>query len=229
MAADPQKLAKWQKQIGKIEQQILHLHHQRAMWREMSDAVAASSEHDDRSFFLDHYTSLYVDGAAMAVRRLAVDTGQRQEISLGILLADIAENPCTITRADFLAGYDKHDDDRDWAREDWLRLGRETWDRDWGDAETGCLDVARIKADLDLLRSTAEKVRGFADRTVAHIDSRGVKDLPTFNDLDLSIDTLGALFKRYAALLTGSGWAYLEPTMQGDWKRPFRKPLFDSY
>jgi hypothetical protein len=229
MTADPQKLAKWKKQIDKIQQQILHLHHQRAMWREMSDAVATSSEHDDRSFFLDHYTSMYVDGAAMAVRRLAVDTGQRQEISLGILVADIAANPCAITRNDFLARYEDNDDDRDWAREDWLRIGQETWDRDWGDPQTGCLNVAAIQADLELLRSTAEKVKGFTDRTVAHIDSRGAKNLPTFNDLDLAIDTLGRLFKKYAALITGSGWAHLEPTMQGDWKRPFREPLFEPH
>lgn len=229
MAGDRRKLAKWQRQIGRIEHQILNLHHHRAMWRSMSDAVAASSEHDDRSFFLDHYTSLYVDGAAMAVRRLAVEAGQRQEISLGMLLRDIVPSPCAITRSTFLARYDKQDEDREWARKDWLRVGQEAWDRDWGDLTADCLDVARIKADIDLLTSTAEKVRAFADRTVAHIDSRGVNELPTFGELDLAIDTLGALFTKYAALLTGSGWAYLEPTMQGDWKRPFREPLFSSY
>ena len=199
------------------------------MWREMRNAVVASSDHNDRSYFLDHYTSLYVDGAAMAVRRLAAKTGQPQEISLGILLTDIKAHPCTLTKAVFLEHYTNSEDDRERARQAWLQRGEAAWDQEWADPQTDCLDSARITADLDRLRATAERVKTFANRTVAHIDSRGVNDLPTFADLDTAIDTLGELFKRYSPLLTGAGWPFLEPAIQGDWKRPFRKALFDTY
>ena len=67
-----------------------------------------------------------------------------------------------------------------------------------------------------------------ADRTIAHIDKRGRTAAVTFGDLDRAIDEIGRVFQCYRELIAGSPLTTLEPTIQGDWKAPFRAPLFDA-
>lgn len=222
---DP-KLAKWHKEIERIGHHIIQLHHDRRLWREMCDAMSAAAPESDGTF-IQHYTKLYVDGASMAVRRLADVRGQCQTIALGRLIEDLRANPKVLNREVVVARYAHDDDQREWARTDWLRCGEEFWDTKWASADGG-LDIVRLQADLDALSATAEKVAAFADRVVAHIDSRGARDIPTFKDLDDAIDVLGELFKHYSILVDGKGWVFLEPAIQGDWKAPFRKPIFES-
>ena len=106
-------------------------------------------------------------------------------------------------------------------------MGRERFDEEWGDG-SGALDPARVQADIDALTDASSKVSALADRTIAHIDKRGFADEVTFGDLDRAIDEIGRVFQRYRELVVGSPLMTLEPTIQGDWKAPFRSALFGA-
>ena len=75
---------------------------------------------------------------------------------------------------------------------------------------TGSVMTVKIPDPLERLRSTAASVSGFADRTIAHIDKRGVKDQPTFAELDRAVGTLGVVLGRYSVLVRGSQLAFYD-------------------
>jgi hypothetical protein len=163
----------------------------------------------------------------IAVRRLADSGGQDNTISIGRLLADIAKNAHLLTRQRFVKGYEDETEQREWARE----MSVEQADRDWrrfgGDGDA--FDATKVAPDLEQLKVTVNSVAAFADRQVAHIDRRGVKQSPTFAELDKAIEVLGEVLGMYSVLIKGSRMAFYEPTIQDDWKSPFRRPIFESF
>lgn len=211
-----QKIEKWERWIDRIEPDVIWLHHHRRVWRETVDALAGRK---DAEFFRTHYTRLYIDGAAMAVRRLAYNGADDKSRSLAQLLAEIIESPDVLDAARHGGMYASTVLGAD--------VGRERFEDEWGE-RSGALDPARIRADIDDLTEAARKVSTLADRTIAHIDKRGFADQVTFEDLDQAIDEIGCAFQRYRELIAGSPLTTLEPTIQGDWKAPFRSPLFAS-
>jgi len=48
-----------------------------------------------------------------------------------------------------------------------------------------------------------------------------------WGELKASIEAIGAMLQRYEALFSGSHWVLL-PAIEGDWREPFRRALFDS-
>jgi hypothetical protein len=104
-------------------------------------------------------------------------------------------------------------------------MQNDAFDRFAGDVGNH-VDPALVERDLEALRSTTSGVVHFATRTVAHLDKRGVDQEITFGELNRALDTLSDLVRRYHLLVTGSSLLRVEPTMQGDWKAPFRIPLF---
>lgn len=220
-------VAKWRHWLELIQPHVIGLHHERRIWREMRDALAERAP-DTAGVFLSHYTRLYVDGSAMAVRRLA-DQSKRDKTSVSLwrLIDDIRKQRDVWTRERYVDLFIK-DETRAEARRSLRRVAGEEFDETFGDDGSGRIDPERLEEDLAMLRSQAGRVTDFADRLVAHIDRRGVDELPTFADLDAAIDVCGHVFKRYHLLLHASSWLRLEPTIQEDWKAPFRQPLFDS-
>ncbi len=220
------KIGKWHQQIEVLEHQVMSLHHDRAMWRAIVDGLEEQAD-ANRGVFLDHYTRMYVDASAIAVRRIASETTDDHAISLGRLLTDIGANCGLITQKQFVARYEEPNDTEEWRQ----RAARQQGEHDWmvlggpGDA----LNAERVAEDLERLRSTAASVSGFADRTIAHIDKRGVKDQPTFAELDRAVGTLGVVLGRYSVLVRGSQLAFYEPAIQLDWRSPFRRPVFEPW
>jgi hypothetical protein len=85
------------------------------------------------------------------------------------------------------------------------------------------LDPAIPKADLMDLMWVAAEVKIYVDEHVAHNDAKPSPGLPTFKDLDASIDVIGQLFAKYANLLTAATWPILVPVLQHDWQAIFRQ------
>jgi hypothetical protein len=67
-------------------------------------------------------------------------------------------------------------------------------------------------------------VKTFADKRIAHYDSRAPRLLPTFKELDACIDHLEALLKKYLRLFRGEGESSVLPTWQYNWKEIFEIP-----
>ena len=90
--------------------------------------------------------------------------------------------------------------------------------------------VARVpKEDLAVLRRDAAKIKIYVDEHVAHDAADPMADLPTFEDLNLAIDAIGSIFKKYANVLTAGTYVTLEPAIQENWKAVFERPWLVSW
>jgi len=107
----------------------------------------------------------------------------------------------------------------------WACHARTTFDTKFGDAD-GLLCPAKNLDRRECLSSASKAISAFADRYVAHVDTRGLSELPTFEDLDMAIDEVGEQLKEVTLLLTAGSLMNAEPVIQADWKRPFRDPIF---
>ena len=90
------------------------------------------------------------------------------------------------------------------------------------------LDPTIPKADLADLGSKSEAVTRYVDQHLAHSDAKPRSAIPTFGDLDTTVDLLGRLFRKYGNLLTAAMYPSLVPVHQDDWLAIFRQPWIRS-
>jgi hypothetical protein len=151
---------KWRTWVDRLANHFYDLFHNRAIWREVTDAIRDRAS-DTSSVFIDHYTKMYVDASAMAVRRLAdIDPKDKRAISLGRLITDIVNQPGVVSRERYLALYEPFDDDPV-RRGFTVKRATDEYDDNWGDGSGG-LDLGRVRADLDTLEQSASAIADFA-------------------------------------------------------------------
>lgn len=219
-----ERLQRWRRHIDLITNHVWDLHHQRALWREMSEALVHASSAD--ATFLDHYSRIYVERQLIAVRRL-VDQDPRS-ISMARLLTELAEHPETMNRTRHLELWNLPDESEDLFEKMTVERAHATFDR-YADGDGQNLDPIRIRADLESWKQSAGVLKKTVDKKIAHLaDIPPDKPIPTatYDDLDAAIDAVGELVKKYSLLFTAGSIAQMEPAIQGDWKRPFRSALF---
>ncbi len=161
----------------------------------------------------------------MAVRRL-VDLDDRS-VSVARPLVDLAEHPETMTRAHHLGLWGLPTADKD-IRDEWLmEEAHAVFDR-YADGDGDNVDPSAVRRDLEHWKSTAGTIKRIVDKRIANFAAIDNSDIPraTFDDLDRAIDTVAEYIRKYTLLFTASSIAMMEPQMSGDWKRPFRDPLF---
>jgi hypothetical protein len=199
---------KWEGWVEKIMLDVLRLNRDWLMWTDMAPTLRRAG---GDLVFLGHYAQMYIDSQAMMVRRLVnVDN---QSVSLGRLLKELADRPDVTTRVRYVGRYPPVGHEG---------AGRE-FDRDWNDGK-GRLLTQKPLDDLAELQRAAQLVKKLADRTVAHLDTRGLDVNVTFGDLDSARETLTETFRRYATLVTGRYPGHCYPSLT-DWKAPFRAGL----
>lgn len=211
---------KWLSWLEHIKDAVIELHHNRQIWKELTEAIWEHAGDTPYDTFIAHYTRLYVDGQTMAIRRLVKEHSQSSEISLRRLVKDMIHQPTVMSRTRYVGLYTARVELED----HWVKKAEEDFANNFGTGEW--LDLLRLEKDLVTLDNDFELVTRFADRTVAHIDKRGVEQLPTFGDLNKAIDDAAEMFRRYALLLTASDWVMLAPAIQENWRAPFQRNLF---
>jgi hypothetical protein len=211
-------VAKWTAWLdqGPIWHNILTMHLQRHVWREMTEIVTSRGDLPE-SYWWAFQVQTYRATQATAIRRQA-DRDPRSA-SLANLLSGMADNAASITREWWLSLW--NDDDQFYAAEQWTA--------DYGREVETHIDPAIPAADLERLKSAVTHVKNYVDKHVAHSDAKAVsvQVTLTLGDLHAAIDVLGQIFLRYHHLLTGSTMAYLVPTLQHDWKAVFRVPWIE--
>jgi AbiU2 len=208
------KVEKWERDLETIKNEVLGLHHNRDVYRTVGQIV---DEHGQLppSLFFDYAQRTYAVTQSAAIRRQA-EVNPARVVSLASLLAEISAEPERLTREHFVALYDDPDPYFE-------QLGQATFDERFAGEVGDHIDPRIVEADLRELRKTSESVERYVDRYIAHTDREGLKTLPTFGEIDKAIDVIGEIFKKYALLLTASGWASLEPVAQHDWQAIFRQ------
>ena len=210
---------KWLCWLERLKFDVIDLHHHRHLWRSMNEALGQSP---DGETFLDHYTRCYVAAAATAVRRLSDPNARRDSITIARLIKDVRSQRQVMTRDRYSLLFDHPE------ILDGVRSGASAeFDRKWGDA-SGLVRVEFLTELESKIELHSSKVSAFVDRSIAHIDKRAATMPPTFGDLDAAIDTVGSVLQTCLLLLTAENWAGMTPTIQDDWRAPFRRAIFSE-
>ncbi len=206
---------RWRRWFDNIKNQIFNTHHRRQVYLEVMAMVDANPALQVPSAFYTWMRTVYVYDTTIAVRRL-VDR-DRRTVSFVKLMDQIADHPEVVTRGRFVARYPRLL--RDAGHRDFERFASPT-------AKTIHRRVIR-RHQRELL-ATAERLKRFVDKHVAHNDRRPMRRLPTYAELDDSIDLLGRLAQDYSLLLEQSALVEVVPVIQYDWKAPFRVPWIQA-
>jgi AbiU2 len=198
------RLSRWTGYVETIKHQVWELHHHRALWREMRQALLAASP--EETTFLDHYARLYGERQLIALRRL-VDTDSRT-ISLARLLTELSEHPATMTRGRHVELWSIPADPTD-VRHEWLtKDANESFDP-YADGDGDNVDPGQVAKDLDAWKSTCQKIKKIVDKRIAHFEAVDDTAIPTatYDDLDRAIDDVGKFISKYTLLFTASSIA----------------------
>jgi hypothetical protein len=203
---------KWNKWLDVIDDEVTILAINRHIFWEVQNIIRNNEAIQKPSSFYTFLGSSYVALAVMAVRRqLKIDNSS---ISFARLLQEIIDTPDVISRERFVDLYNgsvvKDLADRD-------------FDRFSGEGKNH-VDVNMVREELEKLKVLGKGCEDFADKRIAHYDSRAPRVLPTFNELDACIDHLEELLKRYRLLFRAEAVISVLPTWQYNWKEIFELP-----
>ena len=160
----------------------------------------------------------------MGIRRLC-DLDNRS-LSLVRFLEHIKNNPSLISRKAYgnLCGgsSDKYLENLSQDRRACLRelLANEEYDNLIGKNMLQP-DSNDIQKEIDELRNRAKSVTKYATKRIAHLDKKPPTTSPTFDDIDVTIDHIINLMKKYFHLLKATAMDF-EPHFQYDWLAPLR-------
>lgn len=219
MSVQDRNLERWNKWFDSVSQDLVDLHYNRAIYREIGHMVDVNPEIQRPSSFFRFLRNTYVMTQLILVRRQAAgvwqgDSEDKRSISFARLLLNISKHPEEISRQRFYGLF--AGEGRSTAQMD--RMLEAAGVKPTEDA----LDYEMVKKDLNLLTVTTKQLKGYADKMVAHVDTDGwTQSVPTFGELDDAIDFLGNLGSRYSILLRGREVKSFEPIIPPTWKSVF--------
>jgi hypothetical protein len=212
---------KWLSLLRTISGETTQLFLFRDYWRGLVEISEANPDLPPSSFFdaLGHW---YGTTQAIAVRRqLDKDT---RSVSFWRLLTDMAGHPEVMTRERHVALWHV-ENERDGAREAAAQLANENYDKFAGAGED-TIASERTLEDRERLEAIAKPVTGHVNKVVAHTDEKQLAEVVrvTYADLNQAVDELGWLLQKYVSLIEATMLPQVSPTIQEDWKAPFRVP-----
>lgn len=206
---DDERFKKWGDWIGVIHEDVENAILNRHIRQEVAAIIDANSRIQRPSSFYEWMAAIYSDSALMAVRR-QLDKDP-QSISLARLLSEIVAYPRVLSRGRFVGLY----------RPDLQNVAHREFDR-YVASGANQIDPIVVKTELDGLHKRTREVKRYGTKLVAHLDEKGPKNIPTFQELDETLDLIHELRARYLFLLRAV--TYPEPVWTYDWKAIFREP-----
>lgn len=192
--------------IGAEVQQLLVAEH---LFWETQKLIRQNAHVQKPSAFYRYMGDAHIALVVSGIRRqVKVDA---RSISIARLLSEIAEQPEKVSRKGYCDLYcdsvasqfaSRHFDKI-------AGLGRPHYPK------------ARAVSDLRALRERVRACEAFADRRIAHRDTREPSVVPKFVDVTRSIRHLDRLWCKYNLLLTAANYRTLMPTFQDDWSEIF--------
>ncbi len=171
------------------------------------------------SYFFEYVEDTYAVTQSVAVRRQAECTSR--VTTLGRLIREVQEEAPRLTR-EWWIGL--------WGTSSVVQFDVPgfAWEEQWAGGVGDHVDPSIPAHDLEQLTNGAAKVSDYVDQHLAHRDGRPKAGLPTFADLDASVDLLGMLYAKYGNLLTASTYPLLTPAIQHPWLDVFRHAWMPS-
>jgi hypothetical protein len=209
------RVIKWRRWCDEhIRPDVYSMHLHRHVFQEIS--AITNAQELPSSYFFEYLGETYATAQMIAVRRQA--DLHPQSASLGKLLSEIADDPERISRKFYVEA---------WGEDD-ARQASAAFDSFAGKGDEH-IDPLLVRRDLKSLSDTAESVTRYVNEYIAHSDARPKAAVPTFEELNVAIDSLGRLYDRYNNVLTGgSSHGSLTPVIiDHDWKAVFRVPWIE--
>ena len=209
------RITKWQRWMDVIKSQSYTLGLSRHVFTETFGIVKGNTSLPP-SLFWDQLAMWHAHSVAMTIRRqLKSDS---TSISLTRLLGELKEHGAVLTERWFCSQYEGSVI-ANLATNHFAQFTRPGIPH---------FDTGQASNDLQRLRTCARKVESYADRIVAHNDSRPVSEMPTYGDLDSARDLIHELTARYMLLLHASAMVQPIPTIDHDWKAVFAQPWLNQ-
>ncbi len=207
-------LSRWREWLDRIREDVLHLHLNRHVWRDLVAIVRSNPAIPEPGHIMGWFAALYSTTQAIGIRRHA--DLDKQSITLARLLEQIRGRPDVMSRSRYLRFY--HDADE---RE--RKRAHAEYDSFSGGGRD-VISVTLVAADLAQLGESTKRIAKYATRLLAHLDARGIDDIPTYDDLDIALAELERLLKKYTLLLRCEALASAEPVLQYNWKSALTVP-----
>lgn len=215
---DEAEWARWRAQFDALRDEVLGLHHSRRMWRTIRSMIEMNPA-IERSGITEHWMSqCYSVCQLVAVRRQA--DARRGVVSLRRSLDHLARRPSMATRAWFASELERNPTSRPYAAE--LVGGFE----DFAGPGQPSVDAASVRSDRDRLLAAVDLAKQVVDESLAHLadPAQAGDGAPaiTWGDLDVAIDTIGDLYRKYYRLShPGTVLSIHEPLIPPGWDRMF--------
>jgi hypothetical protein len=210
-------VTKWRRWCDTVRSYLVQANHDRALWEATTKAIEDAAP-ESPGVWTTHYARLYAAGQLMAVRRVVRGKGG-SSISLTRLLGDIANNPSVLSKEYYLS---LSVEDSRTSLEDLSTRYEEMW----GDGN-GRVDPRKARDDKEALSRALVVAFEHADRRIAYIDETVADTRLSFAELNLAVEQVGVVYRRWAALLASVHYE-LTPALRDDWQQTFAVPLFPS-
>jgi hypothetical protein len=206
---DDERFKRWGEWIMVIHEDVENALINRRIRQEVAELIDANPRIQLPSAFYEWMAALYSDSGLMAVRR-QLDKDP-QSISLARLLREIGAYPRVLSRGRFVGLY----------RPDLQNAAHREFDGRVAPS-VNHIDPTVVQTELNDLYKRTREVERYGTKRVAHLDEKGPKTIPTFQELDDALDLIHELRVKYLLLLRGT--TYREPVWTYDWKAIFREP-----
>lgn len=214
--------------LESLKVQIYDLHHRRALHDEFM-AMLDAQDHPDTDVFRDLFHRMYVEAQVMAVRRQADD--DPRTLSLRRLIGQLQQHRREFTREWFVRRWmgdfdaDTPDERSRLEAQFHVEAANDAFDQFTDSPGASVLGGRRLDEDREALLAVTDDVVRFANATVAHAEREPTDVHVTYDDFHRAVEHLGEMLRRYYLLINQGGLATATPTVQGDWRGPFRRPL----
>ncbi len=204
------KIAKWHRWLEEINPQMRSLLWSRQIYNETLFVIRSNPLLPQRNSFLSAMQLWYEASALSGIRRQLKSS--TQSISLVRLVEEIRDQSELLSRARWRTLH---------ATAAFPEYADAVFSKYAGNAE--CIGRAQVDADLAALSRIALKCETFADKRLAHHDRGAEPELPTYENLDATLDNLNGLFKKYHVLVTTKSVS-TETSIAYNWKSIFQQP-----
>lgn len=167
------------------------------------------------NLFFEYLAHTYTSHAVSGIRR-QIKPG-KQSVSMARFFKEIISEPEILSRKRYVELYKPSA--IDWADKDFNQFTS---------PGSTYINPDLVANDLTSLQESSGLLEAFADKHIAHKDQSGLKDPPTYNEVDSCIDLLEKLYIKYHMLFHAVDIDTLLLDPPHDWKNIFRVPWLPS-
>jgi len=209
---------RWRTRFSEADRDVCNLFHNRHLWVAMTQMWQDNADAIELNAIVQNwYIRLYVNTQCTGIRREC--DSDTSTSSLENCLSELIKYPGMMNRARFEANVEANTD----ISAKFKHVNKLKFD-DYAQSPSATdLDVDRVQADIDRLRSAAETTRKYTNKVLAHREFPPKPIRLSWVELDGALNAVGEVLKRYymlwdAGIIKGN----LTPELPPGWERPFQ-------